>query len=37
VRLVDGSERPVEVGIFAVERVEIAGGLNFGEEVVGAN
>jgi hypothetical protein len=37
VRLVDGSERPVEVGIFAPDRVEIAHGLDFGEEVIGAN
>ena len=35
VRLVDGSERPIEVGIFASDRVEIAGGLAFGEEVIG--
>ena len=35
VRLVDGSERPISVGIFAADRVEIAGGLTQGEEVVG--
>jgi multidrug efflux pump subunit AcrA (membrane-fusion protein) len=37
VRLVDGSERPVQVGIFAANRVEIAAGLHFGEEVIGGN
>jgi multidrug efflux pump subunit AcrA (membrane-fusion protein) len=35
VRLQDGSEQQVRVGIFADDRVEIAGGLAFGEEVVG--
>ncbi|MFN8468700.1 MAG: HlyD family efflux transporter periplasmic adaptor subunit [Caldilineaceae bacterium] len=35
VRLVDGSERPIEVGIFAPDRVEIAGGLQDGDQVVG--
>jgi multidrug efflux pump subunit AcrA (membrane-fusion protein) len=35
VRRQDGSERQIEVGIFGGDRVEIAGGLLFGEEVVG--
>ncbi len=35
VRLQDGSEQQIEVGIFAGDRVEIAGGLAFGEEVSG--
>jgi multidrug efflux pump subunit AcrA (membrane-fusion protein) len=35
VRLQDGSEQQVQIGIFADDRVEIAGGLAFGEEVVG--
>jgi multidrug efflux pump subunit AcrA (membrane-fusion protein) len=35
VRLQDGSERPVRVGIFAADRVEIENGLAFGEEVLG--
>ena len=35
VRLQDGREQPVQVGIFADDRVEISGGLAFGEEVVG--
>jgi multidrug efflux pump subunit AcrA (membrane-fusion protein) len=35
VRRQDGSERQIQVGIFGGDRVEIAGGLLFGEEVVG--
>ena len=35
VRLQDGSEQQIQVGIFAGDRVEIAGGLAFGEEVIG--
>jgi multidrug efflux pump subunit AcrA (membrane-fusion protein) len=35
VRLRDGSERAITVGIFAADRVEVAGGLAFGEEVLG--
>jgi multidrug efflux pump subunit AcrA (membrane-fusion protein) len=35
VRLQDGSQRPVRVGIFTADRVEIDNGLAFGEEVLG--
>ena len=35
VRRQDGSEQQIQVGIFAGDRVEITGGLAFGEEVVG--
>jgi multidrug efflux pump subunit AcrA (membrane-fusion protein) len=35
VRLQDGSEQQIQVGIFAGDRVEIAGGLAFGAEVIG--
>ena len=35
VRLTDGSERPISVGIFAPDRVEIVGGLVEGDKVVG--
>ncbi len=35
VRFQDGSEQQIQVGIFAGDRVEIAGGLAFGEEVIG--
>lgn len=35
VRLADGGEQPVTVGIFAEDRVEIASGLKLGDEVVG--
>lgn len=35
VRMSDGRERPISVGIFAADRVEIASGLVQGDEVVG--